>query len=29
VRGILETERLRRARQTGLIDFVRDLTRES
>ena len=29
VRGILETERLSRARQTGLIDFVRDLTRES
>jgi len=28
VRGILETERLSRARQTGLIDFVRDLTRE-
>ena len=29
VRGILETERLSRARQTGLIDFVRELTRES
>jgi len=28
VRGILESERLRRTRQTGLIDFVRDLTRE-
>jgi len=27
VRGILESERLRRARQTGLVDFVRDLTR--
>ena len=29
VRGILEAERLRRARQTGLVDFVRQLTRES
>jgi guanylate kinase len=29
VRKILETERLSRARQTGLIDFVRDLTREA
>lgn len=29
VRGILEAERLRRTRQTGLIDFVRELTRES
>jgi guanylate kinase len=28
VRGILESERLRRARQTGLVDFVRQLTRE-
>lgn len=28
VRGILESERLRRARQTGLVDFVRTLTRE-
>ncbi len=28
VRGILEAERLRRTRQTGLIDFVRELTRE-
>jgi len=27
VRGILESERLRRARQTGLVDFVRQLTR--
>jgi guanylate kinase len=26
VRTILEAERLRRARQTGLIEFVRDLT---
>jgi guanylate kinase len=26
VRGILESERLRRARQTGLVDFVRKLT---
>lgn len=25
VRGILESERMRRARQTGLVDFVRDL----
>jgi len=29
VRKILETERLSRARQTGLIDFVRKLTREN
>jgi guanylate kinase len=28
VRGILDSERLRRTRQTGLIDFVRELTRE-
>jgi guanylate kinase len=28
VRGILESERLRRARQTGLVDFVRQLTRD-
>ncbi|MBO9518238.1 MAG: guanylate kinase [Porphyrobacter sp.] len=27
VRTILEAERLRRARQTGLVDFVRELTR--
>ena len=27
VRGILEAERLRRARQTGLVSFVRELTR--
>lgn len=27
VRGILESERMRRARQTGLVDFVRDLMR--
>jgi len=27
VRGILQSERLRRARQTGLVDFVRRLTR--
>jgi guanylate kinase len=27
VRGILDSERLRRARQTGLVDFVRDLMR--
>jgi guanylate kinase len=27
VRGILEAERLRRARQTGLVNFVRELTR--
>jgi guanylate kinase len=27
VRGILEAERMRRTRQTGLIDFVRELTR--
>jgi len=27
VRGILEAERLSRARQTGLVDFVRDLMR--
>ncbi|WP_054530813.1 guanylate kinase [Erythrobacter sp. SG61-1L] len=29
VRGILEAERLKRMRQTGLIDFVRGLMRES
>ncbi|MCB5425888.1 guanylate kinase [Altererythrobacter sp. CC-YST694] len=28
VRGILEAERLKRMRQTGLIDFVRELMRE-
>ncbi len=28
VRGILRAERLRRARQTGLVDFTRDLIRE-
>ena len=28
VRGILRAERLRRARQTGLVDFTRDLMRE-
>lgn len=28
VRGILESERLKRMRQTGLISFVRELTRE-
>ncbi|NTZ42591.1 guanylate kinase [Altererythrobacter sp. SALINAS58] len=27
VRGILQSERMRRARQTGLVDFVRDLMR--
>jgi guanylate kinase len=27
VRTILHAERLRRARQTGLVDFVRELTR--
>jgi guanylate kinase len=27
VREILEAERMRRLRQTGLIDFVRELTR--
>jgi len=27
VRGILESERMRRARQTGIVDFVRDLMR--
>jgi len=29
VRTILAAERLRRTRQTGLVDFVRDLTRDS
>ena len=27
VRGILDSERMRRARQTGIVDFVRDLMR--